>query len=221
MRLVSLGARTSRPHIADVSEAVLKWAKSVPAEKRTEQEYVETVQVGMETAALLPPSDSARIRKELLDLGVRVFVLKTIREQMRYDLSRLVVEAGKPFEIILQNDDFMPHNLVITQPGAREEVGLQAQTMQPNPDKDGRVYVPKNKKIIAASKLLEAGQVETLKLTAPSAPGDYDYLCTYPEHWKVMFGQLVVVKDIDAFLQASAKYGAPDKAPTLEHDHKH
>jgi len=115
----------------------------------------------------------------------------------------------------------MPHNFVITEPGAREEVGMQAQTMQPNPDKEGRVYIPKNKKMIAASKLLEAGQTQTLKLTAPKTPGDYDYLCTYPEHWKVMFGQLVVVKDIDTFLQASAKYGVPEKVPTLEHEHKH
>jgi len=205
-----------------VSEAILKWAKSVPVEKRTDQDYVETVQVGMETAALLPSSDSTRIRKELLDLGVRVFVLKTVREQMRYDLTRLVVEAGKPFEIILENDDFMGHNLVITEPGAREEVGLQAQTMPPNPDREGRVYVPKNKKIIAASKLVEPGQKETLKLTAPKTPGDYDYLCSYPEHWKVMFGQLVVVKDINAFLQASAKYGAVEQASsTGEHAHEH
>ncbi|MGN6387288.1 MAG: PVC-type heme-binding CxxCH protein, partial [Verrucomicrobiota bacterium] len=204
-----------------VSEAILAWAKSIPAEKRTEQDYVETVQVGMETAALLPASDSGKIRKQLLDLGVRVFVIKTVREQMRYDLTRLVVEAGKPFEIILENDDFMPHNLVITEPGAREEVGTQAQTMQPNPDREGRVFVPKNKKIIAASKLIEPGQKETMKLTAPKTPGDYDYLCSYPEHWKVMFGQLVVVKDADAFLQASAKYGAVEQAANSGEAHEH
>src|SRR6185369_17906313 len=101
--------------------AILAWAKTVPAEKRTGQDYIEATQVGNEMAALLPLAQSTRIRKELLGLGVRVFVIKTVREQMRYDTTRVVVEAGKPFEIIFENMDMMPHNLVIVQPGAREE----------------------------------------------------------------------------------------------------
>ena len=205
---------------APAAESILAWAKLVPAGKRTEQDYIETVQVGMEMAALLPPADNSRIRKQLLNLGVRVFVIKTVREAMRYDTTRIVVEAGKPFEIIFENTDMMPHNLVILQPGARDEVGTQAQTMPPIPDKQGRIYVPANKKIIASSKLLEAGQKETLKLTAPEKPGDYEYVCTYPEHWKVMFGQLVVVKDMDAFLQTSAFSPAPQsQASAANHQH--
>src|SRR5258705_11872594 len=181
-----------------VSKAIVAWAQAVPVSKRTAQEYIETVQVGMEMATLLPPGESVVVRKSLLDLGVRVFAIKTIREQMRYDTTRLVVEAGKPFEIIFENTDMMPHNLVIVQPGAREEVGNEAQTMSPAPDKQGKAFVPKNKKIIASTRLVEPGQKESLKLIAPTKVGDYDYVCTYPEHWKIMFGQLVVVKNLDA-----------------------
>src|SRR5439155_24190110 len=112
---------------APAAEAILVWARTVPAAKRTEQDYVETVQVGMQMAALLPAAPSSRIRKELLDLSVRVFVIKSVREQMRYDTTRLVVEASKPFEIIFENLDMMPHNIVIVQPGARpnddDEIG--------------------------------------------------------------------------------------------------
>jgi azurin len=143
---------------------------------------------------------------------------------MRYDTTRLVVEAGKPFEIIFENLDMMPHNLVIMQPGARDEVGQEAQTMQPIPDRQGHLYVPKNKKIIAASKLMEAGQKQTLQLTAPAEPGNYEYVCTYPEHWKVMFGELVVVKDIDAFLQSRALAPPSEQhaqAATIQHNHAH
>ena len=84
--------------------------------------------------------------------------------------------------------------------------------------------MPKSKKIVAASKMLEAGQKQTLKLTAPETPGDYEYVCTYPEHWKVMFGQMVVVKDIDAFLATNDRYGAPEpvaKAAHGDHGHEH
>ena len=203
-----------------VAEAILAWAKTIPADRRTSQDYVETVQVGNEMASLLPAADSARIRKQLLDLSVRVFVVKTVREQMRYDTTRLVVEAGKPFEIIFENTDMMPHNLVLVQPGKREEVGTQAEKMQPVPDRQGKVFVPRNQNIIASSKLIEPGQKETMKLTAPARTGDYDYVCTYPEHWKVMFGQLVVVKDMDAFLKTSASL-APPQAQAALPNHQH
>ena len=195
----------AKEQAAPVTDSIVSWAKKTPASRRTSQDYVETVQAGMEIASLLPAAEAARVRQELLDLGVRVFVVKTIREGMRYDTTRLVVEAGKPFELIFENTDFMPHNLVITQPGARDEVGNQAQTMSPTPDKQGRAYVPNNKKIIASTKLLDAGQKETLKLDAPDKPGDYDFVCTYPEHGKSMFGTLVVVKDKEAFLKAAAE----------------
>jgi glucose/arabinose dehydrogenase/azurin/lysophospholipase L1-like esterase/HEAT repeat protein len=207
---------------APVAESILAWARTVPAAKRTEQDYIETVQVGTEMASLLPAAQSTRIRRELLDLSVRVFVIKSVREQMRYDTTRLVVEAGKPFEIIFENLDMMPHNIVFVQPGAREEVGTQAQTMSPKPDRQGRLYVPNNRKIVAASKLIEPGQKETLKLTAPEKPGDYDYVCTYPEHWKVMFGQLIVVKDAEEILKASAQPPAPQSQASIDkHQHQH
>jgi glucose/arabinose dehydrogenase/azurin/HEAT repeat protein len=200
------------------AEAILAWAEKVPPAERTSDEFIETVQTGIDLAGLLPPTEATRVRKALLGLGVRVFAIKTIREQMRFDTPRIVVEAGKPFEIIFENNDMMPHNIVIVQPGAREEVGAQAQTMPPKPDRDGRAYVPRNDKILAASKMLEPGQRERLKLTAPQTPGDHEYVCTYPEHWKVMFGQMVVVKDIEAYLQSNpqAAVSQPATAP-----HKH
>src|SRR5204863_6040082 len=108
----------------------------------------------------------------------------------------------------------------IVQPGAREEVGNEAQSMSGTPNKQGKAYLPKSKKIIGSSKLLEPGQKETLKLTAPNKPGDYEYVCTYPEHWKVMFGQLVVVKDKAELLQASAEPAAQQHAGAA-HNHNH
>jgi HEAT repeat protein/azurin len=209
-----------------LSEAILKWARGVPPAKRTEQQFVETMQVGMDMATLLPPADSMRVRRELLDLGVSVFAVKTVREQMRYDVQRIVVEAGKPFEIIFENDDMMPHNLVVVQPGAREEIGLVTDKMQPQQlDRQGRAFIPSGReltrKILAATKMIEPGQKETLKLTAPTKVGTYDYVCTFPEHWKVMFGELVVVKDKEALLQASAQAAPAQVRADAGHQHNH
>jgi azurin len=193
-----------------ISEAIVKWAKAVPANQRTGQDFVETVQVGMDVATLLPAADSSRVRGELVDLSVSVFVVKTVREQMRYDVGRLVVVAGKPFEIIFENDDMMPHNLVVMQSGAREAIGAVVDKMQPTQlDKQGRAFMPTDKalagKILGATKLVEPGQKETLKLIAPKQAGTHEFVCTFPEHWKVMFGQIVVVKDKKAMLEASAQ----------------
>lgn len=201
------------------SEAILAWARTQPAEKRTEQDYIETVQAGLDLATLLPLPEARRITQGLRELSVSVFVVKTVREQMRYDTTRLVVEAGQPFEVIFENNDMMAHNFVVVQPGAREEVGRQAERMEPRPDRQGRLYIPENPKILAATKMLEPGERTVLKMTAPETPGSYDYVCTYPEHWLVMYGQLLVVPDAEALLKASAE--PPPAQPAAPTDHSH
>jgi azurin len=201
------------------ANALLAWAKTVPAEGRTSQEYLETVQVAGDLASALPADAATALRKELRGLGVAVFVIKTVREQMRYDTPRLVVEAGKPFEIILVNDDFMQHNLVIVKPGTREKVGKMSDSMQPDKlDDRGRAFLPKSTDILSATRLLDSGQKATLSFSGIQDEGDYDYVCTYPNHWAVMWGQLIVTKDVDSYLAAH-----PDaKLPTpAAHDHEH
>ncbi len=159
------------------------------------------VQLGTELAARMPAADGARIRKALRELGVAVFVVKTVREQMRYDTPELVVEAGKPFEVIFENSDIMPHNFVVVMPGAHQEVGVAASTMPATPDNNGRLYIPESSQVLAGSRMLEPGQKEKLALGAPVTPGEYEYVCTFPGHWPIMWGRLRVVKDLDAHLQ--------------------
>ena len=139
-----------------------------------------------------------------------VFVIRTVREQLRFDTPRLVVEAGKSYEIIVENGDFMPHNLVIVKPGSREAIGNATATMKPDErDGRGRPYVPRgNANILAATQLLEAGQKETLKLTAPAVEGTQEFVCTFPGHFTLMWGTIVVTKDVDAYLAAH-----PDAPP--------
>ena len=55
---------------------------------------------------------------------MRVIRLGTVIDQMLFDKDRIVVKAGKPVEIVFENTDLMPHNFVVTQPGALEEIGL-------------------------------------------------------------------------------------------------
>ncbi len=204
-----------------VAEAVLTWAKSVPAGDRTKQDYIETTQAGAEIASLLAPAEATRIRKEIRSLSVPVFVVHTVHEQMRYDTTRIVVEAGKSFELILENGDTMPHNLIVVNPGMREKIGTAASTMGPDKlDKQGRGYIPKDfeKDILGGTKVIEPDQKETIKLTAPSKEGEYEYVCTMPGHFVIMWGKLVVAKDVDAYMAANPQ--APTPAAGASHGHQ-
>ena len=191
------------------AQSLVEWAKKVPVGERTTPDYVQAIQVAGDLAGLAPSGRIDSFRRELKDLRVAVFVVNTVREQMRYDTPRLVVEAGKPFEIILQNGDFMPHNLVVVAPGARKKVGEATMKMRPDQvDGEGRAFVPRGREILGATKLLEPGGRATLKLVAPRREGDYEYVCTYPGHWEMMWGRLVVTNDVDAYLRKN-----PDAAP--------
>jgi azurin len=115
---------------------------------------------------------------------------------MRYDTTRLTVEPRKTVAIILQNNDFMPHNLVIVKPGKRQEIGTQTATMKPDElDSEGRAYLPKGADIIAATRLIEPGHFQKISFTAPAQPGTYEFFCSYPNHWQSMWGTLVVTSE--------------------------
>ena len=186
-------------------ESLVAWLKSVPVEQRTEPDAVNAIQFATDLASLLP-SDSARAAgKTLRSLGASVFVIHTIPEQMLYDKTLIVVEPGKPVEIILKNDDAMQHNFMIVAPGALEEIGQIAEKMAPQPDAFLRLYVPDSPKVLFATKLLDPGQQTKLAFTAPAQPGEYPYLCSYPGHWRRMTGTLAVVNDVDAYLASHAE----------------
>ena len=175
---------------------VASWARAIPVAGRTSPAVVDTLAVADSLAGLLGEAEAKTARADLANLSVRSIVIKTVRELMKYDTPRWVVEAGKPLEIVLTNEDMMPHNLVLVTPGARQEVAIAAQTMKPDEfDAQGRSFVPKSDKILGATKLVNPGKSERLMITVPTTEGQYEYVCTFPGHWTIMWGTLVVTKD--------------------------
>lgn len=181
-------------------DALLAELQKAPPDQRSEPEYVNAVQFAKDLASLLPTEIAAAIAKTLRGLSSRVFLIRTIPEQMLYDQNLIVVEAGKPVELILQNDDAMPHNIVIAKPGAAEEIGNAAEKMPLTPDAQGRLYVPDLPSVLYATTMVESGHRAKIAFTAPETPGDYPYLCSFPGHWRRMLGNLAVVPDVEAYL---------------------
>ncbi len=186
-------------------ESLVAWLKTVPVDRRTEPDAVNAFQFATDLTTLLSAEQARAAGKTLRLLGASVFVIHTLPEQMLYDKTLIVVEPGKPVEIILKNDDAMQHNLVIAAPGALEEIGQAAEKMPPQPDALLRLYVPDSAQVLFATKLLDPGQQAKLAFTAPSQPGEYPYLCTYPGHWRRMVGTLAVVEEVDAYLASHAE----------------
>ena len=129
--------------------------------------WFNIVTAAVELTGVLPVPQGAALT--LATLRVPVFVVRSVVEEMRYDTPRLVVPMGKAFEIIFENPDVMPHNLVVLKPGTRERVGTAAANMTPDErDDKGRAYLPtflgEATPIIAATKILETGQTETLRI---------------------------------------------------------
>ncbi|MBI3467702.1 MAG: c-type cytochrome, partial [Planctomycetes bacterium] len=180
--------------------------QAIPAAERTSPEGLDSLEFASALATLLPPDRAKQVRGQLDELGVRVIRVGTLFERMSYDQDVIVVKAGKPVEFIFENSDLMPHNFVITRPGALEEVGLLGEATAQQPDAARRQYVPASDAILLASNLLQPRELQKLSFNAPTHPGVYPYVCTYPGHWRRMYGALYVVEDMDAYLENAESY---------------
>lgn len=109
---------------------------------------------------------------------------------LRFNVNSIIVKAGSKIKLTFRNSDDMLHNVVITAPGAADDVGIQALNMGLNGEHLN--YIPNTSKVLFHTSLLQPGKSETIYFTAPDKPGDYPYVCTYPGHYLVMRGIMKV-----------------------------
>lgn len=198
-----------QPNVEPLVDDLISHIRAFPPTSRTEPSFLNAVQFTTELASLLPPEKASPIEKFLRELGVQIIVIRTIPEQMLYDKQLIVVQAGKPVEIVLVNDDAMPHNLIIVTPGGMEEIGVAAEKMEPGEDAQGRQYIPDSPLVLFGTKMLKEGETTKLSFVAPNEVGEYNYVCTFPGHWRRMFGIMAVVNDIEAYLASRAAIETP------------
>ena len=201
---------------AGLLATLTKYVARVPQSERTTPVVLDALQFADALAGLLPKEQAKAARKELGALGVRVIRVGTLTDQMLFDKDRIVVQAGKPVEFVVENTDIMPHNFVVTRSGALEEVGNAGEAFGTQPGAQEKNFVPPSDKILLASKLLQPGQGQTLRFAAPTAPGVYPYVCTYPGHWRRMHGALYVVADLDEYTADPEGYLAKNPTPVKD-----
>jgi putative heme-binding domain-containing protein len=107
----------------------------------------------------------------------------------------------------------MPHNFAIVQPGALREIGEAAEATAREPDAVARHFIPDSDKVLLGSNLLQPGESQSLVFEVPSQPGVYPYVCTYPGHWRRMYGALYVVENLQEYQADKPKYLAQANLP--------
>jgi azurin len=114
-------------------------------------------------------------------------------DQMQFNKTELHAVAGKPITLTLKHvgktpKEAMGHNLVILQEGT-DEAAFATKAMTAK-DTD---YIPASEKasIITHTKLIGGGEEDTIEFTIDKK-GTYNFLCTFPGHYAMMKGVLIV-----------------------------
>jgi putative heme-binding domain-containing protein len=173
--------------------AIMSHVASLSPDDRTMPAGLDALQLGKDLASVLPAKEAAPMLAKLGELGVNVILIRTVPHKMVYDRNRIYVEAGKPAVIVLENADIMPHNLLIGAPGSLAEIGLAAEKMATEPDGVEKNFVPSTAKVLQAMRMVQPRESVRLSFVAPAAVGEYPYVCTFPGHWRLMYGTMHVV----------------------------
>lgn len=142
-----------------------------------------------ESTAAAPTAPSAPVAAARANFEV------TANDTMKFSVTRIEVKAGQDVKITLTNIGNMPkaamgHNLVILKKGSDAKAFVDASVTAMATD-----YIPATlaDQVIAHTKLLGPKQTEELSFKAPTEPGEYPFVCTFPAHYlSGMKGVLVV-----------------------------
>lgn len=113
-----------------------------------------------------------------------------VGNQMAFEQTEFTVEAGQTVEIIFENtadSPAMKHNVLVLNSDDDAVVNRVGQAALSEPD-----FVPDDEAVIAATDVADPGETVSVTFTAPSAPGTYTYVCTFPGHYSMMQGTMIV-----------------------------
>ena len=174
--------------VNSLAQNLLSYLKNLPVDQRVGQAGLEALSLGQAAAGRLPEELAQSLRTELREYGTPFHIIRTVPARMKYDREEIHATAGEPMRLLFENNDTMPHNLVLVALGAREEVGRAAEEMAAEAGAWEKGYIPDSGKILQATRLLKPGESELLTFNVPSKPGKYEFVCTFPGHWRTMYG---------------------------------
>lgn len=164
---------------------------NIPAPQHMHNAKPETAKAPVKIAK---PADPKHLNRQpaAWTKGADKTVVVGTEPGLKFDVEMITVKAGSKIKLLFNNNDDMLHNLVITKPGAADRVGEAAMGLGLNGEK--MAFVPAISDVLFHTRLLGPTEKETIYFTAPTQPGDYQYVCTYPGHYLLMRGVLRVTR---------------------------
>lgn len=117
-------------------------------------------------------------------------------DNMKFSVGRIPAKRGETLRLVLTSQgklakDVMAHNLVVLVKGANagkvNDAAIVAKKTQ---------FIPADRKadILAFTGLAGAGETVEVTFTLPNEPGNYEYICTFPGHYKLGMRGIIVVE---------------------------
>lgn len=150
------------------------------------------------TAKEETPAPSSMVKPQAQPVtidGNNVIVALTGDDQMKYNINEIKAKEGQTIKLTLTNigklpKESMSHNFILVKPGV-----VLADFAKKALDAKAADYFPESEKasVIIHTKMLGPGESDTIEFAAPAA-GTYDYFCSFPGHYAIMNGKLIVEK---------------------------
>ena len=158
---------------------------------------IGAVGMGASMAAAAGQAKAAPPAKKA-DAGSKAGAGRTIEitgdDTMKYSVTTIDAKPGEQLTVKLTNKGTMPkmaaaHNFVLLKKGTDVTAFTTAAVMAQQAE-----YIPAKfeSQIIAHTKLTGPGETAEVSFKAPTAPGTYDYICSFPGHFTTMKGTLTV-----------------------------
>jgi putative heme-binding domain-containing protein len=113
-------------------------------------------------------------------------------KNLSYTVRSFKVRVGEPIKLTFINPDVVPHNWALIKPGTLARVGDLANKIIAEPDAASRHYIPRTDDVLVYTDIVNPEDRFAISFRAPDKPGRYPYLCTFPGHWMVMNGEMIV-----------------------------
>jgi len=162
---------------------------ATPVERRGDPAFTATSDLLNEIAQLENRPEAVEQIRSLQLIPVSI---STVPDRMKYGRSTIRVPAGAPVELRLVNPDMMKHNLVVCASGALEKVGLAVDAFVSDPTAMERDWIPEMSEVLHATPMAGPGETVAVRFVTPVKPGEYPFICTVPNHWRIMQGTMIV-----------------------------
>ncbi len=120
----------------------------------------------------------------------------TGNDQMKFNVTSITAKPGELLHVQLKSVGTLPkmamaHNFVLLAKGTDATAFANASAMASS---TGYIAAQMKSKVLASTSLVGPGETADVTFKAPTAPGQYTYLCSFPGHFAAGMKGVLTVK---------------------------